>query len=76
MQNSTILNHIIISPIYQYFNPLTTMSNQHRICPYNIKQTSDENKKNINQGLIVDPVPNSPNQHYMNYIVDSKENYK
>ena len=26
-------------------NPLTPMSDQDRISPYNIKQTSDENKK-------------------------------
>ena len=29
-------------------NPLTTMSDQYRFSPYNIKQTSDEKKKNIN----------------------------
>ena len=28
-------------------NPLTPMSDQDRISPYNIKQTSDENKKKI-----------------------------
>ena len=28
-------------------NPLTPMSDQDRISPYNIKQTSDENKKNL-----------------------------
>ena len=28
-------------------NPLTPMSDQDRISPYNVKQTGDENKKNI-----------------------------
>ena len=42
------------------------MSDQDRILPYNnpynIKQTSDENKeKYLFRGLLVDPIPNSPN---------------
>ena len=32
-------------------------------------------KKNVNLGII-DPILNSLNQHYMNCMVDSKENYK
>ena len=31
-------------------NPLTPMSNQDRISPYNIKQTSDENKEKYKLG--------------------------
>ena len=47
-------------------NPLTPMSDQDRISPYNIKQTSDENKKNLYisiRGLyvLVHPIPNSQN---------------
>ena len=26
-------------------------------------------------GLLVDPIPNSPNLHNENYLADSKENY-
>ena len=37
------------------------MSDQERISPYSIKQTSDENKKILTWGLLVDPIPNSPN---------------
>ena len=34
-------------------------------------------KKNINYRIItvVEPIPNSPNQHYKNCMVESKENY-
>ena len=48
-------------------NPLTPMSDQDRISPYNIKQTSDENKKKklyiSIRGLyvLVHPIPNSQN---------------
>ena len=39
--------------VYLYFlNPLTPMSDQDRITPYNINQISDENKENINLGII------------------------
>ena len=34
------------------FNLLSPMSDQDRISPYNIKQTSDENKENIDKGII------------------------
>ena len=38
------------------------MSDQERISPYNIKQTSDENLKKYELGgLLVDSIPNSPN---------------
>ena len=40
------------------FNLLSPMSDQDRISPYNIKQTSDENNE---RGLLVNPIPNSPN---------------
>ena len=32
-------------------------------------------KKNINYGLLVDPIPNSQNQIYKNNMADSDENY-
>ena len=33
-----------------YYNPLTPMSDQDRISPYNIKQTNDENKEKYQIG--------------------------
>ena len=40
------------------------MSDQERISPYNIKQTSNDNLKNYELGeLLVDSIPNSPNPH-------------
>ena len=38
-------------------------------------QTSDENNEII-RGLIVDPVPNSPNGFHLNCKADIKKNYK
>ena len=35
-----------------HFNPLTPMSEEDRISSYNIKQTSDENRENINLGIL------------------------
>ena len=32
-------------------------------------------KKNINSGLLVDPIPNSPNRHDKNCMSDGEENY-
>ena len=32
-------------------------------------------KKNINSGLLVDPIPNSPNRHDKNCMADGEENY-
>ena len=47
------------------FNLLSPMSDEDRISPYNIITISSRQvmriKKNINWGLIVDPIPNSPN---------------
>ena len=38
------------------------MSDQERISPYNIKQTSNDNLKKYELGgLLVDSIPNSPN---------------
>ena len=49
--------------LYKYYN--------------NIKQTRDENREKCKQGdssSVVDPIPNSPNQHHKNYTADSKNN--
>ena len=35
------------------FDPLTPISDQDRISPYNIKKISNENKENINLGIQV-----------------------
>ena len=52
----------------KHINPLTPMSDQNRISPYNINTISSRKvtriKKNISilvRGLIVDLIPNSPN---------------
>lgn len=37
--------------------------------------TSNEKKKKRNQGILVEPMPNSPNFHHKSIIADSKENY-
>ena len=47
-------------------NPLTPMSDQDRISPYNIntmasRQVMRIKKKILIWGLLVDPIPNSPN---------------
>ena len=48
----------------KYFNPLSPTSDLHRISPYSINMISSRQvirlKKNI-KGLLVDPIPNSPN---------------
>ena len=57
------------------------MSDQDRISPYNINTISSRQvmriigKKILFRGLIVDPVPNSPNQQYNNYMAEREENY-
>ena len=47
---------------YEFTNPLTYMSDQERISPYNINTISNRlvmrNKKNITRGLLVDPISN------------------
>ena len=36
---------LLLAKCYRYINPLTSMSDQDRISPYNINQKSDENKE-------------------------------
>ena len=54
------------------------MSDQDGISPkkynYNIKHTSDQNR-NINWGLLVDPITNSQNSYHKNCMAVSRENY-
>ena len=49
----------------QCVKPLTPISDQDKISPHNIKTISSRQvmtvKKNLNQGLLVDPMPNSLN---------------
>ena len=40
---------------------------------YNIKQTSDKDKQNINEGKLFDAIQNSPNLHHKSFMADSKE---
>ena len=56
------------------------MSDQDGYSAYNVDTKSSRHvmriKKNINWGLLVDPILNSPNKHQKNYMTDSKENHK
>ena len=52
-------------------NPLTPMSDQDIISPYNINTISIRLVRRIKKNLL-----NSLNEHYKNCMVDSKENYK
>ena len=58
-------------------NPLTFLSDQEIVSPLGINTISsrqwwEERKKSI-RGLLVDPVPSSPNWHHKNCLADSKE---
>ena len=59
-------------------SPLTPMNDQGRISPHIIKQTSDEVTEIYELGdyYFIDKIPNSPNKHNENCMVDSKENYQ
>ena len=50
----------------EFVNPLTPMSDQDRISPYNINTISSRQmmrmNKKINQEIVIDPTPNSPNK--------------
>lgn len=58
------------------------MSDQDKISPYNIyqyniKATTDENKDQYQLGgILVDPIPDSPNWHHKSCMPDSKENMR
>ena len=49
------------------------------ISPYNINTKSRRQEMGIKKisikGLLIDPIPNSPNPHHMNRMTESKENY-
>ena len=51
------------------------MNDQGRISPHIIKQTSDEVTEIYELGdyYFIDKIPNSPNKHNKNCMVDSKE---
>ena len=55
-------------------SPLTPINDQGRISP----QTSDEVTEIYELGdyYFIDKIPNSPNKHNKNCMVDSKENYQ
>ena len=66
----------------QVINPLTPMSDQDRISPYNISAISSsqvmrikKNAKKTKKTFLFDPIPNSPNQHHDNCMADSTKNY-
>ena len=53
------------------------ISDQDRISPHIINTISSRRDMRISiSGLLVDPVPSSPNLHHMNCMEDSKENYE
>ena len=54
------------------------MNDQGRISPHIIKQTSDEVTEIYELGdyYFIDKIPNSPNKHNKNCMVDGKENYQ
>ena len=60
-------------------NPLTPMSDQRRVSPYNINTILSRKVtricQNIKKQLLVDPIASSPNSHHKNCMADSKENY-
>ena len=58
------------------------MSDQDKLSPYNINAISSRQMMRIIiiikisiRGVLVDPIPNSPNLHHNNCMADSKENY-
>ena len=78
----SLINNLTMSKFlmpFKVLNPFTATSDQDRISPYNINTISSRQvmriEKNINYGIIVDPIPNSLNQHHKNCMADSKENY-
>ena len=69
-----------LSVLLEYFaNPLNPMSDQNRVSPYNITKMLSRKVmqiyQNINEQLLVDPIPSSPNSHHKNCMADSKETY-
>ena len=79
LTNGWTASEEMILPSEVQFNSLTPASDQDRISPYCIgiiscKQVMRLKKKSI-MGLLIDPIPNSPNQHDENRLTDSKENY-
>ena len=68
-----------LSKSFVIFDPLPPISHQDRISPYNINTISSRRvtriKKILIRGLLVDPIPNSPNSHHHIYEADSKEGY-
>ena len=56
------------------------MSDQDRNSPYKISTQHQadkwyEKRKISVRGLLVDPIPNSPNLHHKNGMANSRENY-
>ena len=50
------------------FDPLTPISDQDRISPYNIKKISNENKENINSGIQIIDWSNINLAELLNYF--------
>ena len=60
--------------------PLTPMSDQKRVSPYDINTILSrivmKIYQNIKKQLLFDPIASSQNSHHKNCQADSKENYK
>ena len=61
-------------------NPLNLQSDQSRIFPYSINTLTSRLKwwgyrKISIRGLLVDPIPSSPDLHHENCMLDREENY-
>ena len=61
------------------FDHSTPTSNKDKSCPYNVNTTSTRKvmtiEKNITWGLLVDPIPSSPDLQQKNYMAKSNKNY-
>ena len=62
-----------------YLHPLTPMSDQDRISPYNIITISSRLvmriKKLSTRGLLIDPIPNSLKWNHKKCVENTRENY-
>ena len=61
-----VASSLLFNTVFFIVNPLTPMSDQDRISPYNINTESSRQVRRIKKedsirGLQVDPMPNSPN---------------
>ena len=79
--NSGVIRKSLQSIVWSQFtiNPLSSSSDLDRISSYMISMISSRQVMRVTKisirGLLVDPIPYSPNYHHINCMADSKENY-